>query len=165
MRLAANEVRSKSGQKQMRLEANRARSKWGQIKIQDNPLLGARNAVTKFCSDPFCVASGARPAFRPLRAKSHSHRPRGSRQSVCHGHAPRAAAPSGEHLQCSKFGSMCKLAFGSNKHSCLIQIFPRFEPAALIGAQPHGTRSGASTEVSQGGESLQRRLLRCGNFC
>jgi hypothetical protein len=30
---------------------------------------------------------------------------------------------------------------------CLIQIFPRFEPAALIGAHTHGTHSGAGTAV------------------
>ena len=35
------------------------RSKWGQIKIQEDPLPGACNAITKFCSDPFCVVSGA----------------------------------------------------------------------------------------------------------
>ena len=86
-------------------DANGARSKWGQIKIQDNPLFGARNALTKFCSDPFCVASGARPASRPLRAKSPLPTPRGSRQSVCHGHAPRTSAPSGEPVQYSKLGS------------------------------------------------------------
>ena len=40
------------------IEAN-GHSKWGQIKIQDDPLLKARNAITKFCSDPFCVVSGA----------------------------------------------------------------------------------------------------------
>jgi hypothetical protein len=35
------------------------RSKWDHIKIQEDPLIGARNAITKFCSDPFCVISGA----------------------------------------------------------------------------------------------------------
>jgi hypothetical protein len=30
-----------------------------QIKIPEDPRFGARNARTRFCSDPFCVASGA----------------------------------------------------------------------------------------------------------
>ena len=30
-------------------------SKWGQIKIQEDPIFGARQCITKFCSDPFCV--------------------------------------------------------------------------------------------------------------
>ena len=34
-------------------------SKWGQIKIQEDPGFGARHAITKFCSDPFCVVSDA----------------------------------------------------------------------------------------------------------
>jgi hypothetical protein len=40
---------------------------------------------------------------------------------------------------------MCKLAALKQAH-CLIQIFPRFEPAALIGAHGHCVRSGANTE-------------------
>ncbi len=47
-----------------------SRSKWGQIKIQENPLFEACDAITKFCSDPFCVASGARgPPF--FASKEH----------------------------------------------------------------------------------------------
>jgi hypothetical protein len=42
----------------------------------------------------------------------------------------------GKHLQCSKFGSMCKLATLRQAH-CLIQIFPRFEPEALYGRLLH----------------------------
>ena len=35
------------------------KSKWGQIKIQEDLRFGACNAITKFCSDPICVVSGA----------------------------------------------------------------------------------------------------------
>ena len=54
-------------------------SKWGQIKIQEDPLFGARNALTKFCSDPFCAACGARD---PHHAQRHPHRPRSARLRV-----------------------------------------------------------------------------------
>ena len=45
-------------------------SKWAQIKIQEDPLFGARIAITKFCSAPFCVASGAAGPCHFLRATS-----------------------------------------------------------------------------------------------
>ncbi len=52
--------------------------KWGQIKIQDDPLFGARKAATKLCSDPFCVISGASGhSLSLLRAKSPWRKPRG----------------------------------------------------------------------------------------
>ena len=55
-------------------------SKWGQIKIQEHPLFGARNAPTKFCSDPFCALCGApAPASLPER---HPHRLRSARQQT-----------------------------------------------------------------------------------
>ena len=87
-------------------------SKRGQIKIQDDHRFGARNTITKFCPDPFCAVSGASalsivtvlPRARWSPAKSHPQRPRPSRQSVCHGHAPRMPYPSGEHVQYSNWG-------------------------------------------------------------
>ena len=41
----------------VRADAN-GESKWGQIKIHEDPQFGARNALTKFCSDPFCAVCG-----------------------------------------------------------------------------------------------------------
>ena len=42
-------------------------SKWGQIKIHEDPQFGARNALTKFCSDPFCAVFGARDPHHAQR--------------------------------------------------------------------------------------------------
>ena len=81
-------------------------SKWGQIKIQDDPLFGARNALTKFCSDPFCVVSGA--SGRPLRTKSPLHRPRGSRHSVCHGQRTRHRPLRGSLCSTQNWGLACE---------------------------------------------------------
>jgi hypothetical protein len=41
-------------------------------------------------------------------------------------------------LQCSKWGKTSKLAQALKQRRFLIQISPRFKPAALIGAQPQG---------------------------
>ena len=52
--------------------ASQRESKWGQIKIQDDLLFAARNALTKFCSDPFCAVCGAQD---PRHARPHPHSP------------------------------------------------------------------------------------------
>ena len=51
-------------------------SKWGQIKIQEDPLFGARNAPTKFCSDPFCgLCLAPDPPPRPASPAQPSQPP------------------------------------------------------------------------------------------
>ena len=66
-------------------------SKWGQIKIQENPLFAARNALTKFCSDPSRCLRRTRPSPRPASpaqpsvtrtAQPHPHSPRSARLRV-----------------------------------------------------------------------------------
>jgi hypothetical protein len=47
-------------------------------------------------------------------------------------------------LQCSKFGKTSKLAQALKQRRFLIQISPRFKPAALIGAQPQGLHCAAN---------------------
>ncbi len=45
--------------------ASQRESKWGQIKIQEDPLFAACNALTKFCSDPSRCLRRTSPSPRP----------------------------------------------------------------------------------------------------
>ena len=71
-------------------------SKWGQQMGPDQnsgrPCAQSVQHSCEICSDPFCVVCGALGPPSRFCLKSHSPRPRGSRQSVCHGHAGRCDA-------------------------------------------------------------------------
>jgi hypothetical protein len=78
-----------------------------------------------------CPFSGAWVA---LDQGEFSQRPRALAVQHAQPHAPRSSGPSGEHLQCSKFGKTSKLGYRLRHRRFLIQILPRFEPEAMIGS-------------------------------
>jgi hypothetical protein len=65
-------------------------------------------------------------------------------------------------LQCSKWGEF-RNSPAAQTSKFLIPIFPRFKPAALIGAQPQGLHYTANTGLV--GSSAVKARLACFEAC